>query len=825
MKKNTLIFRIALLAVLLPVGGLLIQEYMASDSETVRLEEFAGYMALAIVLVFAVPVWRKLRQQKLQAIDFNGQISAISKSQAVIEFNMDGTIIRANDNFLNTVGYALEEIQGKHHMMFVDPAEAAGQNYKDFWASLNRGEYQTAEYKRFGKGGREVWIQASYNPILDARGKPFKVVKYATETTAAKMQTTNFEGQIDAIGKSQAVISFNMDGTIIEANQNFLSAVGYTLEEIQGKHHMMFVDPAEAAGQDYKEFWASLNRGEYQAAEYKRFGKGGREFWIQASYNPILDLNGKPFKVVKYATETTAAKLQNADVSGQLDAISKSQAVISFNMDGTIIDANDNFLGAVGYSREEIHGKHHSIFMDPTKVDDVYREFWAALNRGEYQSAEYRRIAKGGREIWIQASYNPIFDQNGKPFKVVKYATDITKQKLAIQKINTLIAGATKGELNDRIDADEFTGFYRELTGNMNGLLDSIALPVTKAVELLEAFSHGDLTQTMEGYYQGSFANMQASLNNTLQVIGNMVRRLTDTAGSVNTAANEIATGSSDLSMRTEQQASSLEETAASMEELTRTVRQNAQHANEANTLSTNASTIADAGGTLVGEAITAMTSIEQSSQKISDIIGVIDEIAFQTNLLALNAAVEAARAGDAGKGFAVVASEVRALAGRSATASKEIKTLISESAAQVKTGAGLVKQSGDTLRNIVGSVKQVANIVGNIAGASAQQANGIGEINAAVSQMDEMTQQNAALVEENTAAAQSMVEQAKALESLIAFFRLDGTVHGASDDYELFDTPVAPKVQARPAPAPVKRATASSTLSAAAQEQGWEEF
>ena len=261
---------------------------------------------------------------RLQNIDYAAQVAAIGKSQAVIEFKMDGTIVTANENFLKALGYALPEIQGKHHSMFVDPKERDSAAYREFWAALNRGEYQAAEYKRIGKGGREVWIQASYNPILDDKGKPIKVVKFATDVTEQKMRSADMAGQIEAIGKSQAVIEFGLDGTVITANENFLHTLGYTLSEIKGRHHSMFVDPAEREGAGYRAFWAALNRGEYQAAEYKRIGKGGREVWIQASYNPILDLNGKPCKVVKFATDVTKqvlVRMGNERVRGMMESV------------------------------------------------------------------------------------------------------------------------------------------------------------------------------------------------------------------------------------------------------------------------------------------------------------------------------------------------------------------------------------------------------------------------------------------------------------------------------------------------------------------------
>jgi methyl-accepting chemotaxis protein len=235
--------------------------------------------------------------------------------------------------------------------------------------------------------------------------------------------------KLDALNRSQAVIEFNLDGTIVAANQNFLKAMGYTLEEIRGKHHSMFVDADRRDSAEYRGFWDALRRGEYQAQEFKRVAKGGRPIWIQASYNPLLDRRGKPFKVVKFATDITQQKLRNADCEGQLKAIHKAQAVIEFNLDGTIITANDNFLNALGYRLDEIQGQHHRIFVEPAERDSAaYRAFWDSLRRGEYQAAEYKRIGKGGRAVWIQASYNPIQDAEGALMKVVKFATDVTTQ-------------------------------------------------------------------------------------------------------------------------------------------------------------------------------------------------------------------------------------------------------------------------------------------------------------------------------------------------------------------------------------------------------------
>lgn len=389
---------------------------------------------------------------------------AISRSQAVIEFKLDGTIVDANSNFLAVVGYSLNEIRGKHHSMLVAPDQRDSAEYRGFWTKLALGEFQANQYKRFGKGGREIWLQASYNPVFDAQGKPAGVIKLATDITSEKHRGMEADGKIAAIDRAQAVIEFKMDGTIVTANENFLNAVGYALADIQGKHHSMFMPAAERESAAYRAFWDGLNRGDYQSGEFKRIGNGGREIWILATYNPILDERGKPFKVVKFATDVTEPKLVSADHGGQIEAIDKSQAVIEFRMDGTIVAANQNFLDAVGYRLDEIKGRHHRMFVAPDEcASPAYAEFWAKLNHGQYQAAEYRRFGKGGKEIWIQASYNPIHDLNGKPFKVVKYATDTTA--LAIGRMKAMRARALIASVAD--GSEEMSASIREISETM----------------------------------------------------------------------------------------------------------------------------------------------------------------------------------------------------------------------------------------------------------------------------------------------------------------------------------------------------------------------
>jgi methyl-accepting chemotaxis protein len=245
-------------------------------------------------------------ERQLELHELSAVSAALNRVQAVIEFDMQGIILHANDNFLATVGYTLDEVRGKHHRIFCDPEYIKGEAYRQFWEKLGRGEFDRGEYRRLGKGGREVWINASYNPVIGEDGRPYKVIKFATDVTAIKQQHTEYEGRLRAIDKAQAVIEFDTGGNVLQANQNFLDTLGYRLDEIEGKHHRLFCEETYTASPEYREFWAKLNRGEFDSGRYKRIARGGRVVWIQATYNPIFDVNGRLYKVVKFAIDVTA---------------------------------------------------------------------------------------------------------------------------------------------------------------------------------------------------------------------------------------------------------------------------------------------------------------------------------------------------------------------------------------------------------------------------------------------------------------------------------------------------------------------------------------
>lgn len=685
--------------------------------------------------------WRDVtaeRQRLLQDLDNAGQLAAIDRAQGTIELGMDGRVLKANDILLKTMGYSLQEAVGQYHSVFVGEEYAKTEAYREFWAKLNRGEFVSGRFKRFAKSGKEIWLEASYNPIFDTQGKPYKVVKYATDITESiKIAETAKTLSLVANETDNSVVITDANGLIEYVNAGFSKLTGFSLEEVVGKKPGSFLQGPLTDKETVKRISDNLKAQKPFYDEILNYTKKGESYWISLAVNPVFNDKGKLDKFVSIQTNIQSTKLTSIEFTERLKAISRSSAMIEFTPQGQILDANENLCQTMGYSKQEIVGHHHRMFVAPELHNSSeYLGLWAKLASGEFDAGVYKRIKRSGEEVVLQASYNPIFDQEGRVVKVVKFATDITEQhnaaaalQKAVAESQTIIQQAQIGDLRNRVSLEGKSGAIASLCEGINALMDKMTEVISQVKEA------GD---------------------------------------TINTAATEIASGNTDLSSRTEQQAASLEETASSMEQLAGTVKQNAENAKQANQLAMVASDVAVRGGEVVSEVVTTMAQINSSSRKIEDIISVIDGIAFQTNILALNAAVEAARAGEQGRGFAVVAGEVRNLAQRSATAAKEIKQLIFDSVTKVQEGTKLVEDAGKTMGDIVTSVKRVTDIMGEISLASTEQSSGINQVNVALSNMDEVTQQNSALVEEAAAAAESLVEQAMSLMATVNSFKID---------------------------------------------------
>jgi methyl-accepting chemotaxis protein len=919
-----------------------------------------------------------------QLSELQGQIAALHRSQAVIEFGLDGTILNANDNFLKALGYSLDEIRGHHHRMFVEPGYAASTEYREFWAKLGRGEFDAGQYKRIAKDGRSVWIQATYNPVLDRSGRPVKVVKYATDITAQKTAEQRSAADMARVKSGLDVVQTNVmvadaDLNVVYVNDsikvmlataesdirkdvpsfNARTVVGTNIDtfhknpayqrkllaELNGTHKAQLklggrtfslilspINDDQGRRQGYVVEWkdmtadlAARDREQQLVAETTRIKRGldvvatnvmvadadlnvvyvnesiremlataeadikkdvpafnaatvvgtnidlfhknpayqrGLLARMTSTHKATLKLGGRTFSLILNPINDDQGKragyvVEWKDLTAELAAQEREKKTASENLrirmaldnvsTNVMIADNERNIVYMNGSVAEMLVKAEADIRKALPHFDARKLMGAKIDvfhkNPEHQARllstfreTYRtQISVGGRTFSLIAA--PIISADGERAGSVVEWKDRTAEVAVESEVGDIVQGAANGDFNRRIAVEGKDAFFKSLAENINRLLDTSQAGLNDVVRVLGALAKGDLTEKISADYKGTFGKLKDDANTTVAQLTQIVSQIKNATELINTAAKEIASGNSDLSARTEEQAASLEETASSMEELTSTVKQNAENAKQANQLAIGASDVAIKGGQVVSGVVTTMSQISESSKKIADIIGVIDGIAFQTNILALNAAVEAARAGEQGRGFAVVAAEVRSLAQRSAAAAKEIKTLIGDSVEKVGNGSKLVEQAGKTMDEIVSSVKRVTDIMSEITAASQEQSQGIEQVNQTITQMDEVTQQNAALVEEASASARSLEEQAMGLAQSVSQFRLDGA---ASASVTPVDSAPAPKPRterpaARPAAArgtarpaaPAKRSGAQKqpTTPEASEGSQWAEF
>lgn len=678
--------------------------------------------------------------------------------------------------------------------------------------------------------------------------------------------------KVEALERVQASIEFELDGTIIGANDNFLTALGYELDQIKGKHHRMFVDSEYARSPDYVEFWKKLGRGEADTGVYLRLGKGGKQVWIQASYNPVLDESGKPVRVVKFATDITEQVKLRQEAQQLRNIVENSpKPVMLLDMkDMTISYANPAAISTLTTLEQylpcrgsEIVGKCIDIFhKNPSHqrrllIDERNLPHDARIKLGPETLLlqVYALRDANGKYVGPAVAWDVITDRarleeaDARAKQVVKrvqvalddlatgnvdalieetFEGDLEVMRQNANKIssvlqafreeaNVLIDAARHGRLDERADASKFQGAYGEIIVGINSILDAILTPVSNIRSKLGKVAEGDLTAYVREDYEGDHAALRDALNDSLDGLNRLFGQVKSAANQIATSAGQVSDAAQDLSQGASEQAATIEEISAQMVQMTNQTHQNAENASQANQLAVAARDGAEAGDKRMTEMVSAMRGIEEASTNISKIIKVIDEIAFQTNLLALNAAVEAARAGVHGKGFAVVAEEVRNLAARSARAAKETTEMIEGSIKKVTQGTTIAQETAAALNRIVQDVSKVTDLVAEIAAASNEQAEGIAQINQGLEQVNEVTQRNTATAEQSAASAEEMSGQTGEMRAMVERFTLADPSTAISPPMEL--TPdIAEAVQryiaqmlGRTPPAAVRKDTRSA--------------
>jgi len=655
--------------------------------------------------------------------------AAITQTALQVSLDPHGRVLGASDRFLQATGLDASDLVGKALRDCLAPGASLPFDDPKALQTLTNGQAIATTGTLLNRKIGARLLTGDMVPVRSASGQLLRCLWLAQDHTAHQDDLRAALDYKTAIHRSQAVIEFDPSGTILHANDIFLKLMGHDLSAIRGRHHSIFLAPDQAASADYARFWEDLADGHFQSGEFCRLNRAGEKVWLQASYNPVKDDSGRTVKVVKFALDTSAQRRAALDAMGKIAAADRAQAIIEFDIDGQILTANPNFLAVMGYQLPELVGRHHRIFMRPDDANaPAYAQFWQNLRKGAVQSDEFCRLAKDGRPVWLQASYNPVFDSDGKLWKVVKFATDVSARKRGVQALE----------------------------------------------HALDRLADGDLTVHVDQALEGELDHIRRDLNNAVNRLAQVLGDVASNALSIRNETSGISRSVTELSNRTEGQAATLQETSAALHAMTDATAVTTRRTNEASEFTAAARRDADRSSQVVTEAIAAMSQIADSSAQISKIIKVIDEIAFQTNLLALNAGVEAARAGDSGRGFAVVAAEVRALAHRSSEAAREISGLIGQASEQVRNGVSLVNRAGTSIESIQKAIHDIDREMSGIAEFSRDQSVSLAEINQSVARLDQVTQRNAAMSEETAAATEELSRAADKLYANTAEFKLE---------------------------------------------------
>lgn len=674
---------------------------------------------------------------KQLAQDHLGQVNAISRSQGVIEFDLSGRVLHANENFLALMGYTAQELEGQHHRLFVNKVEADSPAYRAFWQKLGRGEFDADEYLRVAKGGRQVWIQATYNPILDADGQPVKVVKFCSDITARKLADLETSARLTAVTDSSCLIEMDADGRALALNARMERALGLRADDLQGRQQSAWMFADDVTSAQHQKLWQQLHDGKSVTMEVRRRGQGDREVWFSATFSPVMGLDGRLAKVVKLARDITAEKCERLDAQGKLAAIDRGQAVVEFDLQGKVTTANANFLKLMGYRLEDVEGRHHRTFVAEAETcSPEYLSFWERLARGDVISGEFKRVGRDGREIWLQATYNPVMGPAGAPVKVVKFATDITAEKLHNAEFEAKVAAIDKSQAVIEFDLEG-----RVLSANRNFLK---AMGYT--LREVQGQHHSQFC-TAEYVQRPEYRDFWLRLNEgefiagRFQRVGKFNREVWIQATynpvlDLNGRVTKIVKFAFDVTAEVQLERAITEKSAqmrGSVLNMAESITQIAANSGVAAELAEAACQSARQGADALERSIASIGAIQSGSVRMAEIVRVIGEIAGQTNLLAFNAAIEAARAGQHGVGFSVVAGEVRKLAERSSAAAREIATLIDETTARITEGAQVSREAAHSFDGILGSVTRSNASVKQIAQASERQRTQTADVSAQI--------------------------------------------------------------------------------------------